>query len=83
MSSRAQAQAKSEVDMDISDFKPNDVGKWVTYKKGCPDEESGRIKSMNDKYVFVVYSCDSRWNSYADYTAQATDPKDISFALKA
>ena len=49
-------------------------GIWVLYK---PKGEIGRVKSTNDKWVFVVYNCDSQWERFKDYTAAATDPNDL------
>ena len=42
-----------------------------------PKGEIGRVKSANDKWVFVVYNCDSQWERFEDYTAAATDPNDL------
>ena len=39
--------------------------------------EVGRIKSCNDKYIFVVYKCGDLWENYQDYTGCATNPEDL------
>lgn len=63
--------------MNIADLKPEDVGAWVEYRPSYGDPERGRIKSWNDKFIFVVYKCDNQWNRFQDYTAAATDPADL------
>jgi len=59
-----------------------DVGRWVAYKPACGDSEKGRIKSFNDKFVFVVYKCDFQWDRFQDFTGCATDPEDLEFINK-
>lgn len=56
------------------------IGQWVKYTRPYSLlEEFGRIKSWNDKYVFVVYKCANNWNDYQNYTGVATNPKDLDF----
>ncbi len=63
----------------IEKLSKSDKGAWVSYKShGSPDEK-GRIKSFNDRWVFVVYNCDDDWDNYNNYTAAATDPRDLTF----
>jgi len=50
------------------------LGIWVLY---VPKGEVGRIKSWNDKWIFVVYHCDKKWDNFYDYTAAATSPEDL------
>ena len=40
--------------IDIKALNNRDYGAWVNYNNGF-DNELGRIKSWNDKYIFVVY----------------------------
>jgi hypothetical protein len=76
--------------IDIKSLKPAHVGAWVLYKPyfgpgAIPDaprhvnEQIGRIKSWNDKYIFVVYNCAGEWDKFADYTAAATDTSELIF----
>ena len=65
--------------IDIATLKREHLGKWVLYQGGCNQREKGRIKSWNDKYVFVVYHCDSQWDKYEQYTGCATRPEDLRF----
>ena len=57
-----------------------DKGRWVRYTPafGGP-RECGRIKLWNEKWIFVVYKCDQDLDRYEEYTAVATDPKDLDF----
>ena len=65
--------------MKISNLTQRDVGRWVEYHS-FGKQERGRIKSWNDKWVFVVYNCDQNWDRYQDYTGCATDPEDLVFS---
>jgi hypothetical protein len=67
--------------IDISKLTKDDIGRWVTYNDGHTMEH-GRIKSWNDKYVFVVYACNNRWEHFQDYTGQSTRPEDLTFRRK-
>jgi hypothetical protein len=62
----------------ISDLTANDVGKWVRYAPMFRATESGRIKSWNDEYIFVVYYCDNDWDNFQNYTGNATRPEDLN-----
>ncbi len=68
--------------IDIVSLTKEDVGRWVLYQDGSGKKEKGRIKSWNDKFIFVVYHCDSRWDEFENYTAAATDPADLRFTTK-
>ena len=61
---------------------PEDVGRWVRYTPPVGNPEDGRIKSWNDKYVFVVYHCDGNWDEFMNYTAAATHPLGLEFIEK-
>ena len=68
--------------MDIAELTKKDIGRWVVYKPSFGKPEKGRIKSWNDKYIFVVYKCDHQWNRFQDFTGCATDPEDLEFTTK-
>jgi hypothetical protein len=63
----------------IKELGPKDVGKWVEYRGATGETERGRIKSWNDRFVFVVYRCNGEWNRFKDFTAAATNPSDLTF----
>lgn len=63
----------------ISELKPSDIGRWIKYHDGVGGIEQGRIKSWNDKYIFVVYKCDNQWDRFEDFTAAATMPYDLEW----
>jgi hypothetical protein len=48
-------------------------------KGGAGEKERGRIKSWNEKWIFVVYRCDHQWDRFQDFTGAATDPEDLRF----
>lgn len=60
--------------MQLSDFKH---GQQVTYVPKRGPAERGIVKSVNHKFVFVVYKCGANWEHFDRYTAAATDPKDL------
>lgn len=60
----------------INKLTEKEIGTWVVYKTEYK-QEKGRIKSWNDKWIFVVYKCGEDWDNFADYTGAATDPKDL------
>ena len=65
--------------INITDLKKEDIGKWVLYTASHGATETGRLKSWNDKFVFVVYKCGNEWNRHKDFTGQATKPEDLRF----
>lgn len=65
--------------INLKKLKPKDVGRWVEYEGYGFEVEKGRIKSWNDKWIFVVYKCDKNWDRFGDYTAVATSPKTLTF----
>jgi len=65
--------------ISINTLKEEDVGREVNYTNGVGKKEHGRIKSWNDKWIFVVYHCAEDWDNFRDYTAAATDPRDLEF----
>jgi len=68
--------------IEIESLKESDVGRWVEYCPAFGKRQKGRIKSWNNKFVFVVYHCDDNWNDYQNYTAAATLPDALSFQQK-
>lgn len=65
--------------VDIAALRKEDIGRWVLYTSYIGWTEKGRIKSWNDKYIFVVYKCGGEWDRFKDFTGQATDPQDLRF----
>jgi len=65
--------------IDISKLTKDDVGKWVLYTD-FSKTEIGKLKSWNDRFIFVVYSCNHDWNDFENYTAAATRPEDLIFS---
>lgn len=65
--------------VNINVLKQEDIGRWVTYTDGVGNKERGKIKSWNDKWIFVVYKCGDEWDNFQDYTAAATDPNDLEW----
>ena len=41
----------------------------------------GLLKAYLNDYVFIVYHCDNNWDNYQNYTAAATDPRDLEFEI--
>lgn len=65
--------------INIKDLTKVDVGRWVQYQEVFGKKETGRIKSWNEKFIFVVYKCDNKWDDFQDYTAAATKPEKLIF----
>ncbi len=61
----------------IEELTEEDIGRNVIYTDGVGEKTPGRIKSWNDKWIFVVYHCADDWDNYQDYTGAATDSKDL------
>ena len=53
------------------------VGEWVVQCQRGIRLELGRVKSINSKFVFVVFHCDTNWNNFTDYTGQACHPSQL------
>jgi len=68
--------------IDISKLRKKDIGRFVEYRSSGYENEKGRIKSWNDKYIFVVYKCDNQWNRFQDFTSVATLPELLYFIEK-
>jgi len=67
--------------MIIEELKHSDVGRWVAYTAPHGEISLGRIKSWNEKYIFVVYHCADEWDNFRNYTAAATNPGEIRVYL--
>ena len=65
--------------IDVVDLREEDIGRWVLYTPSYGGNEKGRLKSWNEKWIFVVYSCAGEWDKFENYTAAATLPKDLRF----
>ena len=63
----------------ITNLTSKDIGRYVVYTDGAGEKQFGRIKSWNPHWIFVVYHCAGEWDNYRDYTAAATDQKDLTF----
>lgn len=66
--------------IDRSSLTESDIGRWVEYHGYDGWIEKGRIKSWNDKYIFVVYKCNGEWCRFQDFTGTATSPEDLFFS---
>ena len=68
--------------IDIKSLKEENKGKWVVYNDGVRRPEVGKIKSWNDKYIFVVYKTPGKdMDSFDRYTGVATDPEKLEWLL--
>lgn len=65
--------------IDLATLKKSEIGRWVLYTAGDGSTEKGRLKSWNDKFIFIVYKCAGEWDRYKEFTGQATDPGDLRF----
>ena len=66
--------------ININELKDSDYGRYVMYTPEFGEWFLGRMKSWNNKNIFVVYKCDNHWRDFKNYTGQATSPKDLIFA---
>ena len=66
--------------IDIAKLRKEDIGKWVLYVPShYGGTEKGRLKSWNEKWIFVVYQCDGEWDDFENYTGAATSPEYLTF----
>jgi hypothetical protein len=66
--------------IDIVKLDKSDVGRWVEYRDRFDSKpDQGRIKSWNQKFIFVVYRCAGNWDQFEKYTGVATNPSDLDF----
>jgi len=63
----------------ISELITADKGRWVRLKNFSGKNGTGRIKSWNDSFIFVVFQCDNDWENYADYTGEAVNCSNLEF----
>jgi len=63
----------------IKDLRKKDIGRWVTYQALDGHREEGKLKSWNDRFIFVVYNCNYEWDRFKDFTGAATRPEDLYF----
>ena len=61
--------------IDPNSLSGSDRGAWVIYR----GKERGRIKSWNNKFIFVVYACAGNWDEFERYTAASTEPCDLEW----
>ena len=66
--------------IDMQTLTQDHIGKWVIYNDGFREPEKGRIKSWNERFIFVVYERPGRdMNLFEHYTAVATNPEDLEW----
>jgi len=65
--------------IELKNLTKEDIGKGVLYINNIGIKEFGRIKSYNEKWIFVVYNCNKDWGNYQNYTAAATSPDDLEW----
>lgn len=65
--------------INIEQLKESDTGRWVKYTNSAGMSEIGRIKSWNERFVFVVYKCGGEWSCFTAFTGQATKPEDLDW----
>lgn len=66
--------------MKLQELSPGNekLGLNVFYRTGTNDRViSGKIKSWNDEFIFVVFNCDNQWDRWMDFTAEACKPEDL------
>jgi hypothetical protein len=65
--------------INLASLTDRDRGAWVQFI-GFGMRQRGRIKTWNDRFIYVVYCCGGHWKDYEQYTAAPTLPEDLSFA---
>lgn len=65
--------------IDLAKLTTDDIGKWIEYTPSYGAKERGRLKSWNDKFIFVVYKCGGEWGRFKGFTGAATKPEDLCF----
>ena len=63
----------------LANLTEDDIGRWVEHIGYNNVPIQGRIKSWNDKWIFVVYKCDDKWSDFQNYTGCATKPSHLIF----
>lgn len=59
--------------IQIKELTQKDIGKEVLYLTPYK-KQKGKIKSWNEKFIFVVYNCNDDWDNFRCYTGVATEP---------
>lgn len=54
-----------------------EVGEKVTYVPKYGKAEKGRVKSITDGRIFVVFRCANNWDNYQDYTGVQVLKRDL------
>lgn len=65
----------------ITDLNEKDVGRWVRYRANHGALEWGRLKTWNDKFIFVVYNWAAKQAAWMNYTAASTKPEQLEFDM--
>jgi len=66
--------------IELKQLSASEVGAWVEYRDRFDSKpDRGRIKSWNEKFIFVVYRCGGNWGEFERYSGVATDPGDLSW----
>ena len=65
--------------MNLKTIRERHKGKFVKY---IPSKKIGRIKSWNDRFIFVVFHCNDTWDDYEDYTGEGCNPSDLKLITK-
>lgn len=73
------SREEDKIMIELDSLKDKDKGRWVLYDNRIDDYEIGRVKAWDDTNIFIIYKCAGDWNHYANYTAQATHPGDLTF----
>lgn len=73
------AERRSMMPIKIESLTDADVGRWVLYAPRFSYRENGRVKSWNEKFIFVVYGNAAMARNWQDYTAAATLPLDLDW----
>lgn len=53
-------------------------GMKVHYTSPYCTKDNGVVKSVSEKYAFVVYHCNNDWDNYKDYTGACTNIEDLT-----
>lgn len=40
-------------------------------------KQLGRVKSMNDMFIFVVFHCEDNWDTFENYTGECCRKEDL------
>jgi len=63
--------------IDPKTLTDSDIGRWIEYRGSGGERELGKLKSWNDKVIFVVFKCDEQWDRFEDFTGEAVYPADL------